>query len=329
MDGALGWKFTIENIPAAGISKVYAFSPEQPTGQLAKFSVIVDCDGMPDLNTDQQRERCVFFGKRIAVVKILLGQWESHEDSTFTLLSLDDPVIGSDSVESFETVAHEITKALYREYVVDRPVILQPTALALVFGITKSSAAAVLQDLASREQIAPAGSSFLFKLTHKGADAARKLSLETASADEDSTIQYDVFLSHASADDLLAERVRKILKKWGISAFATPRSIDTGYWPLEIELALRESRHLLVILSESALSSSIWVHQELGYFLGYKFAGIGEDSRHRVHYVQESDESRPGMYEFIQGTLVSTLSDPIAVAQLSRANWESNQKPST
>lgn len=55
---------------------------------------------------------------------------------------------------------------------------------------------------------------------------------------------YDVFLSHASLDDELAEDVRKLLAECGITVFTTPASIPAGKWEQQIEEALQESKEV-------------------------------------------------------------------------------------
>jgi hypothetical protein len=97
-------------------------------------------------------------------------------------------------------------------------------------------------------------------------------------------LEYDVFLSHSSEDDELAQRVRTLLEASEIRTFATPGSIPSGLWNPQIEGALQRSQHLWLLLTPAALDRSIWAHQEFGYFYGYKRALDPENADQRLHY---------------------------------------------
>ena len=128
---------------------------------------------------------------------------------------------------------------------------------------------------------------------------------------------YDVFLSHSSEDDELAQRVRMLLEVAGIRAFATPGSIPSGLWNPQIERALQRSQHLWLLLTPSAVNKSIWAHQEFGYFCGYKRALDPESADQRLHYFEvEGNKQRPGMYAHFQATPVSSFEDPVALARI-------------
>lgn len=140
---------------------------------------------------------------------------------------------------------------------------------------------------------------------------------------------YDVFLSHSSLDDELASDVEDILKLNGITVFATPGSIISGKWEPQIEEALQNSDHIWVLLTPNALSHSVWVHHELGYFYGFRH-GRGEDSLgSRSHYVYEEDTPKPGLYAQLQGVPVETLGDPLVVATTIAETLGRDLKPPT
>ena len=126
---------------------------------------------------------------------------------------------------------------------------------------------------------------------------------------------HDVFLSHSSLDDELAEDVRMLLTKSDISVFSTPTSIPSGKWEQQIEDALKQSTDVWVLLTPNALAESIWVHQELAYFYGFHH-GRGEDDLGRhSRYMYQPGTVRPGLYDHLQGTDIERLGDPVFVAK--------------
>ena len=126
--------------------------------------------------------------------------------------------------------------------------------------------------------------------------------------------KYDVFLSHSSLDDELAEDVRTLLDESGITVFSTPTSIPSGKWEQQIEDALSASTDAWVLLTPNALAESVWVHQELAYFYGFRH-GQGEDPLgQHARYIYGEGTPRPGLYDQLQGTAVDQLGNPVEVA---------------
>lgn len=126
---------------------------------------------------------------------------------------------------------------------------------------------------------------------------------------------YDVFLSHAGLDDELASVVKGLLEYNDIKVFATPESIESGKWEPKIEKALQRSRDIWVLLTSAALSQSVWVHQELGYFYGFQH-GRGEDPEgDRCHYLFTPGTVQPGLYRELQGTPIDSFEDPRIAAE--------------
>jgi hypothetical protein len=130
-------------------------------------------------------------------------------------------------------------------------------------------------------------------------------------------LEYDVFLSHSSEDDELAQRIKRLLEDSEIHTFATPSSIQSGLWNPKIEKALQRSRHLWLLLTPTALEKSIWSHQEFGYFYGHKSALGLDDADQRLHYFEvQSNFSRPGLYGHFQATPVPSFDDPVSLARV-------------
>lgn len=127
---------------------------------------------------------------------------------------------------------------------------------------------------------------------------------------------YDVFLSHAGADDALALDVQDLLVSNNISVFATPQSIQTGVWEPQIERALQNSTHMWLLLTPNALNLSTWVHHEFGYFYGHNH-GRGEDPEgHKCHYLYKSGTAQPGLYQAIQGTPIDAWDSAEAISEI-------------
>jgi hypothetical protein len=133
-------------------------------------------------------------------------------------------------------------------------------------------------------------------------------------APAEAAADFDVSLSHSCFDDHLAEDVKLLLDHSGIRTFVTPSSIPSGKWEPRIEEALQKSTHVWVLLTRSALHQSVWVHQELGYFYGFRHGQGVDPLGHRCHYAYEDGSLRPGLYAELQGVAVADLGDPVAVA---------------
>ena len=128
-------------------------------------------------------------------------------------------------------------------------------------------------------------------------------------------MEYDVFLSHSNFDDRLAEDVKSLLEHNAIRTFVTPSSISSGKWEPQIEEALQNSADVWVLLTEKALQQSVWVHQELGYFYGFRHGQGFDPLGRRSHYVCQDGIRRPGLYAELQGVVVDNLGDPVVVAR--------------
>ena len=78
----------------------------------------------------------------------------------------------------------------------------------------------------------------------------------------------EVFLSHASADAPMAERVAATLVAHNVPVFYGPRNIvGAQQWQDEILAALRRCDWFLVLLSPDAVES-MWVRREFAFALG-------------------------------------------------------------
>ena len=100
-------------------------------------------------------------------------------------------------------------------------------------------------------------------------ETAGRHAFEELSSIKEETIkenEYDVFISHSSIDDPLATNVKKLLEANSIHVFSTPGSIPTGAWEPQIELALRNSSSIWLLLTRNAIKESVWAHQEFALF---------------------------------------------------------------
>ena len=80
-------------------------------------------------------------------------------------------------------------------------------------------------------------------------------------------IPQEVFLSHASADRVAADRLADVLRRHGIPVWYAPADILAAQqWHDEIGAALRRCDWFLVLLSPGAVNS-VWVKRELYYVL--------------------------------------------------------------
>ena len=130
-----------------------------------------------------------------------------------------------------------------------------------------------------------------------------------------STPAYDVFLSHSSLDDSLAADVRALLEGNSITVFSTPGSVPTGSWEPQIEEALRNSGSIWVLLTPNALSESVWVHHEFGYFYGFNHGEGRDPEGHRCRFLYTEGTPLRGLYAWIQGTQLESFEDPVLVAE--------------
>ena len=91
------------------------------------------------------------------------------------------------------------------------------------------------------------------------------------SAMTDSTFEYDVFISFASADQELVHPLWQDLTASGLRVFWSDSllrdRVGTSWFDV-IQQSLERSRHLLLVCTPSALGSS-WVKREYGGFLSY------------------------------------------------------------
>ena len=77
----------------------------------------------------------------------------------------------------------------------------------------------------------------------------------------------EVFLSHASQDRALAERIGETLRVHGVTTFQGPEHIlGAQQWQDEILLALQRCDWFVVLLSPDAVQS-MWVRREVAYAL--------------------------------------------------------------
>lgn len=132
---------------------------------------------------------------------------------------------------------------------------------------------------------------------------------------------YDVFLSHATEDNELAERIARILREAGLKVFATVPGDPPGLWSEAVRLALEEAEWLWLLLTEPALRRSIYVHHEFGYFFGFHRRRIASPDiqlvGNRLRYiVRRGEMRRPGMYQHFQDFPVDDINDPEAIAKI-------------
>lgn len=79
---------------------------------------------------------------------------------------------------------------------------------------------------------------------------------------------YKIFISHLTADKVLAANLKKALSVYGISGFVAHEDIEpTREWAIEIEKALLTMDCLCAIISPK-FNGSLWCDQEVGFALG-------------------------------------------------------------
>lgn len=77
----------------------------------------------------------------------------------------------------------------------------------------------------------------------------------------------EIFLSHASADSVFAERVSVVLKAHGLPIWYAPTNIvGAQQWQDEIGAALKRCDWFVILLSPASVES-MWVKRELQYAL--------------------------------------------------------------
>lgn len=125
---------------------------------------------------------------------------------------------------------------------------------------------------------------------------------------------YDIFLSHSGQDDALTKDVKKLLEHNGLSVFSTPTSIPSGKWEPQIERALQDATDCWVLLTHNALTRSVWVHNELGYYYGFRHGQGGGELGEHSHFVFPTGTPLPGLYSQLMGTPTDDIGNPEVVA---------------
>jgi hypothetical protein len=78
---------------------------------------------------------------------------------------------------------------------------------------------------------------------------------------------HEVFLSHASQDGKIAERIAQVLRDHGLPTFFSPTNvIGAQQWQNEILQALKRCDWFIVLLSPNAINS-MWVKRETAFAL--------------------------------------------------------------
>ncbi len=78
--------------------------------------------------------------------------------------------------------------------------------------------------------------------------------------------RYDAFISYSSADQAWRTLLEADLLAAGLNVFVDKRELEAGKpWPKQLQDALHESRHLIVLWSNKAKSSA-WVNKEMATF---------------------------------------------------------------
>ncbi len=86
----------------------------------------------------------------------------------------------------------------------------------------------------------------------------------------------DVFVSSKSSDYAIARQVFEFLTGRGVSAFLSPMSLPEGGntdYRKEIDRALDQAKHLVVVTSSRENVESAWVEAEWGFFINEKRSG--------------------------------------------------------
>jgi len=79
---------------------------------------------------------------------------------------------------------------------------------------------------------------------------------------------FRLFISHSSNQKVLAEKIKKSLERYYISAFVAHSDIEpTKEWQNEIELALNTTHALTAMLTDE-FHPSKWTDQEIGFVMG-------------------------------------------------------------
>jgi hypothetical protein len=80
-------------------------------------------------------------------------------------------------------------------------------------------------------------------------------------------VSNEIFLSHASADRVFANRIAELLRRHGLSVwYSRTNLIGAGQWHDEIGEGLAQCNYFCVLLSPAAVRSK-WVKRELLYAL--------------------------------------------------------------
>ncbi len=86
-----------------------------------------------------------------------------------------------------------------------------------------------------------------------------------------------IFISHSSNDDAIVKKLRKILESHKLKIWVDSRELSAGKkLAPEIEKAIDEARHFIVMISPAVVKKPRWVRREL------KRALQVEEDRHEI-----------------------------------------------
>ena len=84
------------------------------------------------------------------------------------------------------------------------------------------------------------------------------------------TYKHKIFLSYASEDLALAEKLEQELNACNISVYRDKTGLRAGTeWERQIESSIEASQHLVVLWSKAAKERSTWVQHEISTFMAY------------------------------------------------------------
>lgn len=92
------------------------------------------------------------------------------------------------------------------------------------------------------------------------------------------------FISHSSKDQALTERLAGMLETEGVTAWFTPRDVQTSDFAGEIVTAIRHSREFVLILSEHSLRSEHVLNE-----IAVAFKGGGTNPCFRILRIDETE----------------------------------------
>jgi len=80
----------------------------------------------------------------------------------------------------------------------------------------------------------------------------------------------DVFISHSTADKIVAEKICEVLEKRGIACWIAPRDVPIGVsWPASIVHAIEQAKAFLLVLTADA-NASPYVVTEVNFAFSYR-----------------------------------------------------------